>query len=477
MMFCSRSRPDLYRASRIRIQPRRNHFSTQANIRNIKSNSFRAAAIGLAIGLPSGFVARKSWAHSPKNPSENGFFEGSLAWKGKAVKPFTLSDVDSWLREEEALHQGPSRSGVKEWYSVRCAANSPCEDNYVAAQSPVSGSTDQPWLFWGVFDGHNGWAMSTTLRETLVPYVSRHLKSLFQSGELPTPETIDNNIISAFRQLDDEFISDGVAALKDSKSLTEALSRLALGFAGSCAIFSIFDPSSRILRVACTGDCRAVIGSRNSGTYVATPLSEDQTGFNEAEIARIDAEHPGEQKVIDPKTGRVLGIMVSRAFGDGLWKWPLEVILECQKKFFWKAPRPGYKTPPYLTAEPVITTTHIQGGEFMILASDGLWDHLSSEQAVRLVEMWLIARKEGTIGKTTRKPPTVGKVTTKILYGDERMKDEDFTVEDNNVATHLVRNALGGADTEKLCGLVGVQPPLAREVRDDITVQVVFFDK
>jgi pyruvate dehydrogenase phosphatase len=206
-------------------------------------------------------------------------------------------------------------------------------------------------------------------------------------------------------------------------------------------------------------------------------LSKDQTGFNEAEIARIDAEHPGEPNVIDSKTGRVLGIMVSRAFGDGLWKWPLEVILECKEKFFWKAPRPGYKTPPYLTAEPVVTTTQIRGNdEFMILASDGLWDHLSNEQAVKLVEMWLVAQKEGTIGKTARRPQAVGKVTTKTLYGDERMKDKDFTVEDQNVATHLVRNALGGADTEKLCGLVGVQPPLAREVRDDITVQVVFFD-
>ena len=49
-------------------------------------------------------------------------------------------------------------------------------------------------------------------------------------------------------------------------------------------------------------------------------------------------------------------------------------------------------------------------------------------------------------------------------------------VEDDNVATHLVRNALGGADHEMLCGLTGIQPPLSRNARDDITVQVIFFE-
>jgi hypothetical protein len=42
--------------------------------------------------------------------------------------------------------------------------------------------------------------------------------------------------------------------------------------------------------------------------------------------------------------------------------------------------------------------------------------------------------------------------------------------------THLVRNAFGGGDHETLLGLTGVQAPLSRNVRDDITVQVIFFE-
>lgn len=86
--------------------------------------------------------------------SGEGFYRGSLEWKGKAVKVFTLKDVGEWLRKEEGVFKGPTGSGVESWYSIRCASNSPCEDSYVAAQTPVSGSKEKPWLFWGVFDGH-----------------------------------------------------------------------------------------------------------------------------------------------------------------------------------------------------------------------------------------------------------------------------------------------------------------------------------
>lgn len=203
--------------------------------------------------------------------------------------------------------------------------------------------------------------MSTTLREVLIPYVVRSLSHLYQSfsNSSPTSAAIDEAIISSFKLLDDEIIADGMAALKDAKSTAEVISRLAPGYAGSCALLSMYDPNTRLLRVANTGDSRSVLGRRDpeSGKYATIPLSVDQTGFLKSEFDRIHAEHPGEPDVINVRSGRVLGIAVTRAFGDGLWKWPLEVLRECRENFLWKPPRPGYKSPPYLTAEPVVTTT------------------------------------------------------------------------------------------------------------------------
>jgi pyruvate dehydrogenase phosphatase len=36
--------------------------------------------------------------------------------------------------------------------------------------------------------------------------------------------------------------------------------------------------------------------------------------------------------------------------------------------------------PPYFTAEPEITTTEVQPGDCVVLATDGLWDCLTTEE-------------------------------------------------------------------------------------------------
>jgi pyruvate dehydrogenase phosphatase len=329
-----------------------------------------------------------------------------------------------------------------------------------------------------------GSATSAVLRESLVPYVTRSLSKLFrspswcQSNKGKQEAFVVDTIKSSFILLDHEILSDGIDALKTAKTHTEALSRLAPGLAGACALLSIYDPNSNILRVACTGDCRAVLGSIDPSTrsYVATPLSIDQTGFNKSELERVRSEHPGEEKAVNEKNGRVLGMRPSRAFGDGDLKWPIEVVKECYDHFWSWKPRDGYLTPPYLTAEPIITTTKIERkGEFMILATDGLWDCISSEQAVKLVEMWLKAKKEGAFDLNPRKEQNNSGLARRIET-KRQAKNEDFVVLDENCATHLVRNALGGGDDEVICGLVGVAPSFSRSARDDITVQVIFFD-
>ena len=57
---------------------------------------------------------------------------------------------------------------------------------------------------------------------------------------------------------------------------------------------------------------------------------------------------------------------------------------------------------------------------------------------------------------------------------ERKVKEKDFAALNENYATILVRNALSGGDEEVLSGIVGAQPPLSRNVRGDITVQVVF---
>ena len=99
---------------------------------------------------------------------------------------------------------------------------------------------------------------------------------------------------------------------------------------------------------------------------------------------------------------------------------------------------------------------------------------MSSEQAVKLVEMWITASKNGMIGKEAVK--STKPIHETRLLDEQKVDENNFVVEDENVATHLVRNAFGGGDHETLLGLVGAQAPLSRSVRDDITIQVIFFE-
>ena len=280
-----------------------------------------------------------------------------------------------------------------------------------------------------------------------------------------------------------------------------AIQALTPAFSGSCALMAAFDPLTSKLRVACTGDSRAVLGrwDPQERKYVCHPLSVDQTGFNELEVARITAEHPNEPDIIDPKSGRLLGIAVTRAFGDHRWKWDSEFITQLQYKFWGTAPRPGNLTPPYMTAEPVVTETDVvctdakdstTKSDFMIMASDGLWDRMSSEHAVECVQLWLEAKARGNgsvVADPLRKAPVFPErwqLDPGVTFDVEQRKGirwkatpEYFTFEDDNAAVCLAKNAMGGSRKGLLIGVLSVPNPQSRDAVDDTTIMVVFFDK
>jgi pyruvate dehydrogenase phosphatase len=382
-------------------------------------------------------------------------------------------------------------------HGCRFRSNEPCEDFFSLGTSPGPGAN--PWNYWSIMDGHAGRQCANYLQWTLIPYVSSALLNLPASSSSPE---IDTTIKETFLRID-KGLMDGArtAANWFPAANAAAVAALAPAFSGSCALLAAFDPKSDTLRVACTGDSRAVLGrwDPSSGSYTSIPLSVDQTGFNEKEVARLAAEHPDEPDMIDPKTGRLLGLMVTRAFGDHRWKWDNDFVKAMQCKFWGTKPRPGNKTPPYLTAEPEITETEVVRREsdagrsdFMIMASDGLWDRISSEHAVECVERWLEAKRRGG-GSVANDPrlksnppffPSTYTLDKGVEFDIEKGQDVDwkatpefFAIEDENAAVCLARNALGGTRRGLFTGVLSVATPLVRSVVDDTTIMVVFFDK
>ena len=244
------------------------------------------------------------------------------------------------------------------------------------------------------------------------------------------------------------------------------------------------------------GDSLAILGRRNAtGEWKAIALSGDQvvaliferrektprrqnwTGHNKDEVATLRDELQDEPELV--KDGRVLELAVARAFRDGRWKWLRQVQEEAQRRFLGPRLREPLVSPPWLTALPEVTATKVEpeNGDFLIMASDGLWDLLTSEQAVDLVSRWIKTHDVRKMSSapdraqspnatpvleiSSRRNPNPNAAYTNIRAANEKQ----FVVLDDNVATHLVRNSSGGGNEDMRCGLLTVNPPYSRNVR------------
>ena len=407
------------------------------------------------------------------------------------------------LRQTEESYLIGRGSGVARYDLVQVASNNPIEDDHseriVSVDQTITPSPDgskSDWMFWGVFDGHSGWTTSAKLRQVLISYVVRELHTTYQSAlvnpglTMPTPEAIDAAMKRGFLRLDHEIVNTSVEKTLSKSTKLASTELLAPALSGSCALLSFYDSRTKLFRVACTGDSRAVLGRKGvTGKWTATALSEDQTGGTPSEMERLRAEHPGEEYVVHK--GRILGgLEPSRAFGDASYKWNREMQERIKKFFFGRTPSPLLKSPPYVTAEPIITTTKVEPekGDFVVLATDGLWEMLTNEEVVGLVGKWLEKQESGTaqgswtssfLGGSSKKDLPVEKhvkesgpkgkegqrAPLRQLQYDIKDNNERYVVEDENVATHLVRNALGGRDRDLVCALLSLISPNSRRYR------------
>lgn len=200
------------------------------------------------------------------------------------------------------------------------------EDFYETRISEVEG---QMVAFFGVFDGHGGSRAAEYLKNNLFKNLSSH------------PDFIKDTksaIVEAFRQTDTDYLNEEKGQKKD---------------AGSTASTAVL-LGDRLL-VANVGDSRVVACRAGS----AIPLSIDHKPDRSDERQRI--ENAG-GFIIWAGTWRVGGVLaVSRAFGDKLLK-------------------------QYVVAEPEIQEEEIDGVQFLIIASDGLWNVVSNKDAVDIVQ-------------------------------------------------------------------------------------------
>lgn len=143
----------------------------------------------------------------------------------------------------------------------------------------------------------------------------------------------------------------------------------------------------------------------------------------------------------------------------------------------------------------------------MIMATDGLWDKLTSDEAVQLVgqlldgktghdemvldqEAILAYRRQVKAKRLAAASPAAATGSQVAPAQKQQQQEEEeeeltpaglwpkgparqvrkFTYRDQaNASTHLIRNALGGADDDRLAATLLIPSPQSRQHRDDIT--------
>lgn len=269
-------------------------------------------------------------------------------------------------------------------------------------------------------------------------------------------------ISKAFCRLDNDLSKEALS--KGGSEETDAI-RLKSASSGACALVAYIKGTELI--VANCGDCRAVLGIQSEeghNAWTALQLSNDHTTGNPREVQRVLNEHPAEEASSCLTNGRLLGRLAPlRAFGDFYFKWGQRQQEEIFKEWG-QTPFSGSLTPPYLTAEPELTSIQLKPSyKFLILATDGLWDMLDNQKAVEFVK-----------DNIQRHSPDVNITCKEKMDAENLVKKypHDLT----NCASMLIREALGGEDNVSVCTSLSIPFPETRNYRDDITVIVVHFD-
>lgn len=294
---------------------------------------------------------------------ENGPASEAAAWPHFGHP--TLHLPDTWLQHvwPEGAASGGGCAAI-EVAAVQCNVN--MEDRH------AEGVVGDEWLMAAVFDGHSGWRCADAVSSSLGGYLDRALRA-----EGPSEAAIKRAFLTMDYDIT-EVAVDLAQGVEDNVALRDSTVAAALSGACGCVFLSNAD----VYLVGNTGDCRAVLGvSRGAGAWGAMPLSQDQTAETPSEVTRIRRQHPGEEETC-VRRGRVLGrLQPSRSFGDAKYKWPRKRGRQLGAKKIKE-----YFTPPYVTAEPAVTELdHHQDDRFVVLATDGLWDVVSSHDAVTVV--------------------------------------------------------------------------------------------
>ncbi|XP_061349127.1 probable protein phosphatase 2C 40 isoform X3 [Gastrolobium bilobum] len=328
-----------------------------------------------------------------------------------SCSPSTPSDILEYDSCTLKSMSDPSRSeGFLNAEEVQVAGGAAGEDRVQAVCSEENG-----WLFCAIYDGFNGRDAADFLAGTLYDTIISFLNKLIWELEPGSIKDTNDVVLGGSLQykLDDTSCKSFSHGVLDSLQLAlsqaendflymveqEMEERPDLVSIGSCVLLVLLHGND--LYTFNLGDSRAVLATCSTGDRMnkserlnAIQLTDSHTVDNETERVRLLADHPDDPKVII--AGKVKGkLKVTRAFGVGYLKKKnlndaLMGILRVR----------DLTSPPYIATQPSLSVHKISNyDQFVIVGSDGLFDFFSNDEAVKLVESYILSNPLGDPAK------------------------------------------------------------------------------
>ncbi|KAJ4719768.1 Protein phosphatase 2C family protein [Melia azedarach] len=342
----------------------------------------------------------------------------SPCWKPFAEGDNSNSDGEDSGRVDGLLWYKDSGHHVSGEFSMAVVqANSQLEDCSQLESGPLSSLESGPrGTFVGIYDGHGGPEAARFVNDRLFDNIKKFTSESYgMSADV---------ITRAFLETEEEFL----AFVR-----RQWLNRPQIASVGSCCLVGII--CSGLLYIANAGDSRAVLGRQESDVkeVKAVQLSSEHNASMESVREELRSLHPDDPQIVvlRHKVWRVKGIIqISRSIGDAYLKkaeFNREPLLP---KF--RLPEPFHK--PILLAEPTISVQKLYPeDQFLIFASDGLWEHLSNQEAVDIVHSGPrngVARKlvKAALREAAKKREMRYSDLKKIDRGVRRHFHDDITV-------------------------------------------------
>ncbi|KAJ8427124.1 hypothetical protein Cgig2_030286 [Carnegiea gigantea] len=290
-----------------------------------------------------------------------------------------------WPISDPSIHTGSESSGRRDgllWYKdsgqhvngefsmAVVQANSLLEDQSQLESGSLSSLDSGPFgTFVGVYDGHGGPETSRYINDHLF----HHLRRFAAEHQCMSADVIRKAV-----EATEEGFLTVVSRQWPMKPQIAAV--------GSCCLLGVICGGT--LYVANLGDSRAVLGRlvKATGEVLAVQLSTEHNACLEAVRQELHSMHPDDSQIVVLKHNvwRVKGlIQVSRSIGDVYLKKAEYNREPLFSKFRLREP---FRR-PILSSEPSISVHELQPqDQFVIFASDGLWEHLTNQEAVDIVQ-------------------------------------------------------------------------------------------